>query len=210
MTKTDKEVESRFKQRITEGIENSFDSVIQNRGDYFSNNPDQRPTDVSRLINSYTRNNATIAGGASLIPGPWGMAAVAPELILVLKNQVQMIYDIGVAKGKEEQMTKELLIGIFVSALGSGAGGLLVIHGQKVLVRRASLRAIQKVIALLGGKITQQAIKSAVGKWVPLVGAAAIAAWTGYMTRQVGKKADEILSYEIDDDPNTVDIELKE
>ena len=78
-------------------------------------NPNNLPQldSVSGLISSYTRNNAAISGGASLIPGPWGMAAVIPELTLVIRNQIQMVYDIGVANGKQAQLTKELLMGIF-------------------------------------------------------------------------------------------------
>lgn len=199
-----------FQRKITEGLEDSFDQVLTNRRDYYKKNPSEIPQldSVARIINSCTRNNATISGGASLIPGPWGMVAVAPELLVVIRNQIRMIYDIGVAHGKEEKITKELLMGIFITAMGTSAGSLLTIQGGRILVRRASLRAMQKLITMLGGRIAQQAIKSAVSKWLPVVGAAAMAAWTGYMTKQVGKKADEIFKLEIEDNPETIDIEI--
>lgn len=192
-------------------LNSAFDYVIENRSDYYRENPSNLPqlNSVSGLISSYTRNNAAISGGASLIPGPWGMAAVIPELTLVIRNQIQMVYDIGVANGKQAQLTKELLIGIFLTAMGSSAGSLLTIHGGKILVRRASLQVIQKIIAMLGGRVTQQAIKSSVSKWLPVVGAGAMAAWTGYMTKNIGEKANELFKLEIEDDPQTLDIELK-
>lgn len=192
-------------------LNSAFDYVIENRSDYYRKNPSNLPQldSVSGLISSYTRNNATISGGASLIPGPWGMAAVIPELTLVIRNQIQMVYDIGVANGKQAQLTKELLIGIFLTAMGSSAGSLLTIHGGKILVRRASLQVIQKIIAMLGGRVTQQVIKSTVSKWLPFVGAAAMATWTGYMTKNIGEKANELFKLEIEDDPQTLDIELK-
>lgn len=192
-------------------LNSAFDYVIENRSDYYRKNPSNLPQldSVSGLISSYTRNNAAISGGASLIPGPWGMAAVIPELTLVIRNQIQMVYDIGVANGKQAQLTKELLIGIFLTAMGSSAGSLLTIHGGKILVRRASLQVIQKIIAMLGGRVTQQAIKSSVSKWIPFVGAGAMAAWTGYMTKNIGEKANELFKLEIEDDPQTLDIELK-
>ena len=137
------------------------------------------------------------------------MAAVIPELTLVIRNQIQMVYDIGVANGKQAQLTKELLMGIFLTAMGSSAGSLLTIHGGKILVKRASLRVIQNIIAMLGGRVTQQAIKSSIGKWLPVVGAGAMAAWTGYMTKNIGEKANELFKLEIEDDPQTLDIELK-
>ena len=192
-------------------LDSAFDYVIENRSDYYRKNPSNLPQldSVSGLISSYTRNNAAISGGASLIPGPWGMAAVIPELTLVIRNQIQMVYDIGVANGKQAQLTKELLIGIFLTAMGSSAGSLLTIHGGKILVRRASLQVIQKIIAMLGGRVTQQVIKSTVSKWLPVVGAGAMAAWTGYMTKNIGEKANELFKLEIEDDPQTLDIELK-
>ena len=192
-------------------LNSAFDYVIENRSDYYRKNPNNLPQldSVSGLISSYTRNNAAISGGASLIPGPWGMAAVIPELTLVIRNQIQMVYDIGVANGKQAQLTKELLIGIFLTAMGSSAGSLLTIHGGKILVRRASLQVIQKIIAMLGGRVTQQVIKSTVSKWLPFVGAAAMATWTGYMTKNIGEKANELFKLEIEDDPQTLDIELK-
>ncbi len=199
-----------FQKKITENLEGAFDYIIESRKEYFDKNPDKVPQldNISRIISSCTRNNAAISGGASLVPGPWGMAVIVPELTVVLRNQIRMIYDIGVAHGKKEQITKELLMGIFITALGSSAGSLLVIQGQKILVRRASLRVIQKIIAMLGGRITQQALKSAVSKWVPLGGAAAMAIWTGYMTKKIGEQADRLFRLEIEDDPNTIDIEL--
>lgn len=192
-------------------LNSAFDYVIENRSDYYRKNPSNLPqlNSVSGLISSYTRNNAAISGGASLIPGPWGMAAVIPELTLVIRNQIQMVYDIGVANGKQAQLTKELLIGIFLTAMGSSAGSLLTIHGGKILVRRASLQVIQKIIAMLGGRVTQQVIKSSVSKWLPVVGAGAMAAWTGYMTKNIGEKANGLFKLEIEDDPQTLDIELK-
>lgn len=201
-----------FQKKITENIETAFSHILESRKSYYDENPDKIPSHdgISRIINSCTRNNAAISGGASLVPGPWGMAAVVPELTVVMRNQIRMIYDIGAAHGKKEQITKELLIGIFITALGTSAGSAIAIQGGKVLVRRTSLRAMQKMIALLGGKITQQALKSSVSKWFPLAGAAAMATWTGYMTKQIGKKANEIFQHEIVDDPKTIDIEIIE
>lgn len=97
---------------------------------------------------------------------------------------------------------------VFISGMGSGAGGLIVAHGSKYLVKRASLQVFQKMIALLGGKITQQALKSAVSKWLPGVGAVAMAAWSNYLTRQIGKKAHEIFSSDVQFADSLDDIEL--
>ncbi len=142
--------------------------------------------------------NMAVSGGINLIPGPWGMAAAIPEITILIRNQLAMIYDIGVANGKSKVLNKELLAGVFLSAMGVSTSGLLVVHGNKVLVRRVALRAFQKVILMLGGDVTQKLLKSMVSKYLPIVGATAMAAWSNYSTRQIGKKATEILAKEIE------------
>lgn len=205
-----KSLAEQMQERITDGLQGAFESVLESKNKYYQENPEKIPVrrDVQALVRSAVTQNAAISGGASLIPGPFGMLAVVPELLLVIRNQIALIYDIGAAYGQKEMMTRELLLGIFVSAAGTGTGSLLVIRGGQVLVRRASLRVLQRVIAMLGGKITQQALKSAISKWLPGVGAAAMATWTGYLTNKIGKMAQEIFQKEIVNDPDTPDIEL--
>lgn len=196
--------------KVEAAISAGLESVIESRSGHYNKCPDKRPTlgSIASMILSSANTNAVITGGSSLIPGPWGMAAVIPELTVVIHNQIKLIYDIGVAHGKEKIITKELILGIFISALGTSAGSVLTIQGSRVLVKRTSLRAIQRIIAMLGGRITQQAIKSAISKWLPIVGAAAMATWTRHTTKKIGERAQQIFLLDIQDDPNTMDIEL--
>ncbi|CAD5375346.1 TerB family tellurite resistance protein [Pseudomonas sp. OF001] len=203
---------AKMEEQITEKLSDAFESVVKQKNEYYQNNPQKIPEigSTGKLISSAALTNSAISGGASLIPGPYGMLAVVPEIILVTRNQISLIYDIAAAHGKRDLMTKELAAMVFVSAMGSGAGSLLVVHGGKYLVRRTSLRVFQRLVTALGGKITQQALKSTISKWLPGVGAAAMAAWTNYLTRQIGKKATEIFSSELEFEDNIIDIELIE
>lgn len=205
MSDQEKSLQSKMQDRLAEQISGLFGSVLSDRNQYFKENPDKIPESyaIPTLIKSYARTNATISGAASLIPGPWGMMAVIPELVAVTRNQIAMIHEIGMAHGKGKIITKELLAGIFLTALGTGATSLLILQGSKVLVKRASLRTFQKIIVLLAGKITQQALKSTISKWLPVVGAAAMAAWSGHLTHRIGNKAHEIFSMNIVVDNNT-------
>ena len=194
-----KEVANTLQSKLAEKMMGVFELVVSDRSGHFANHPDQIPDQrsVQSIINSYSIKNAAISGGASLVPGPWGMVAVIPEIAAVIRNQLAMIYDVGMAYGKSKVLNKELLAGVLITAMGSSAGSLLVMQGSKVLVKRVALRAFQQIIAMLAGKITQQALKSAISKWLPGVGAAAMAVWSNYLTRQVGKKAIEIFEKEI-------------
>jgi len=138
-----------------------------------------------------------IAGGASLIPGPWGLVAVVPEIYLVTKNQLQLIRDLSIAYGYQEKLNRELLMYLFASSVGAGGIGLGLIHGGKIIVKRSGLRVLQKIVAVLGGKVTQQALKSVTAKWLPIAGAALMAAWAKYSTKKVGEICCELLEKEI-------------
>jgi len=194
--------------KLEKGIEGAFESVISRR----KNQPKSLVavgagvTDIDALIARYARENATISGAAGLIPGPWGMVAVVPEIAAVIKNQIEMVYDIGVANGKQAQITKELLAGIVMSAIGTSASSLLVMHGSKVLVKRSSLRVFQKIVSMLAGKVTQQAVKASISKWLPIVGAAFMAWLSAHLTNKIGKLADEVFSKEIE----ITDVEVSE
>jgi uncharacterized tellurite resistance protein B-like protein/uncharacterized protein (DUF697 family) len=194
-----KEVANTLQTKLAEKMMGVFELVVSDRSGHFANHPDQIPDKKSAqsIINSYSLANAAISGSLSLVPGPWGMVAVIPEIAAVIRNQLAMIYDVGMAYGKSKVLSKELLAGVLLTALGSSAGSLLVMQGSKVLVKRVSLRVFQKIIVILAGRITQQALKSAISKWLPVVGAAAMAYWSNYLTRQVGKKALEIFEKEI-------------
>lgn len=192
-------VANTMQNKLAEKMMGVFDLVVSDRSGHFAKHPEQIPDkkSVPSIINSYSVTNAAISGGASLVPGPWGMVAVIPEIAAVIRNQLAMIYDIGMAYGKSKVLNKELLAGILITAMGASAGSLLIMQGSKVLVKRVALRVFQRIIALLAGKITQQALKSVISKWLPGVGAAAMAVWSNYLTRQVGKKAIEIFEKEI-------------
>lgn len=194
------EVYGAMQKNLSEKMEGAFESVIDSKKAIYLENPNKRPVHggVEAIIKACAMENAAISGGASLVPGPWGMVAVVPEIAVVMRNQIAMVYDIGVANGKESSITKELLVAIVMSALGTGVSALVVMHGSKVLVKRSSLRVFQKVISILAGKVTQQALKSAISKWLPIVGAAFMAWLSGRMTQDIGRKANEIFQKEIE------------
>jgi uncharacterized protein (DUF697 family) len=152
---------------------------------------------ASSRISKVSYKNALIAGGCSLAPGPWGLITVIPEIYLVSRNQIALIRDLSIAYGHKEKLNRELLMFLFATSIGTGGLGLAALHGSKILVKRSSLQVMQKMVTVLGGKVTQQALKSAVSKWLPVVGAGALAAWTKYSTQKVGEICCEMLEKEI-------------
>ncbi|MCP4750304.1 MAG: TerB family tellurite resistance protein [Proteobacteria bacterium] len=176
-----------------------FESVTMEREEYYSQNPHKIPkkSEIKGIISSCGNKNALISGAVSLIPGPLGMAASVPEIALIIRNQIRMIYDIGVAQGKSDRLTRELLAGIFASALGTGSLGLFSDKESKIVINAASWQMFQKIMVFLAGRVTQQMLKSMTSKWLPIVGAVTMTVWSKYSTAQAGKKAVELLSKDI-------------
>ncbi|MFH1466173.1 MAG: TerB family tellurite resistance protein [Pseudomonadota bacterium] len=192
--------EPTIEQRLSQSLMGVFDLVIHEREGHFHAHPKEIPTEatIGGRIQYYSLINAGISGGVSLIPGPFGMAAAIPEIVAVMRNQLALIYEVGLAYGKKDVLTRELLAGVLMTALGTSAGTLLVMHGSKVLVKRVALRVFQRVILVLAGRVTQQILKSMISKWLPVIGAAGMAAWSNYLTRTIGKKAVEIMQRDIE------------
>ena len=188
--------EETIKNKISEGISSAVNKVSEERENYYNKNNVPTIDSIDNIISDYGNKNALISGGASMIPGPLGMAAAIPEIIAVINNQLKMIYDIAKANGQKE-INKELLITVLLSAMGNASGNLLIVHGQKIMAKRVGARVLQTLIKLLGGKITQQLAKSMAAKWIPIAGAVAMAAWSRYTTNKIGEKSIEIFSKEI-------------
>lgn len=206
-TSETKSASEAFQQKLSDGLLSLFELVISNRKGYYAQHPENIPTinSIGAIIDSYSTKNAVVSGGFNLVPGPWGLVGIVPELTFIFRNQLMLIYDIGMAYGKQKVLTKELLAGVLLDAFGIGAGSLFVMQGSKLIVKRVSLRVFQRIVALLAGRVTQQALKSALSKWVPVLGAAAMAAWVHYMTKKIGHKATQILNRDISVDDEESD-----
>lgn len=195
--------------KISNSILESVNSIAKSRENDYATNPLPSKDSIDAIIQSYSYKNAAISGGAGIIPGPFGMAAAIPEIVAVLRNQIAMIYDIAKINGQKE-IPSELIVGVLFCASGRGAGSLIIIHGQKVMAKRVGAQALQKIVAILGGKITQQAAKSMAAKWLPVAGAIAMAAWSKYTTNEIGQKAKEIFSKEIVFESQEMNVEVIE
>jgi uncharacterized protein (DUF697 family) len=187
---------STIEKKISESLENAINNVSREREETYINENIPELHSVQSLISDYSNKNAVISGGAGLIPGPWGMAAAIPEIAAVTKNQISMIYDIGKAHG-HNKIDNTILLGVLFGAMGHGATSLLIVQGQKVMAKRVGAKVIQTLISKLGGRITQQLVKSMAAKWLPVAGAIAMATWSKYSTNKIGEEAVRIFSKEI-------------
>jgi uncharacterized tellurite resistance protein B-like protein len=198
-----------LQKNLTDKLLDIFDMVIQERQKYYQKNKKPGPTDIESIISSASNQNAIISGAASLVPGPWGMLAAIPEIVMVVRNHIKMIYDIGVASGKEKYLNRELLAGTVLLSMDVSGIGILTLQDGKYVVKRSSLQAFQKRVQMLVVKISQQLLQSLVAKWIPFVGSAAMASWSKFATTFIGKKAAEIFSKPmLQDDKEVIDDDI--
>lgn len=178
-----------------------FISNIPSTDEQTSKDPQTR---AHSIANAAAAKAALVSGGLALPPGPLGFATIIPDLIVIWKIQAQMVADIAGAFGKTACLTREqMLYCLFKHAAAQLVRDLVTRVGERLLVRRVSLRIIQKIIQKIAGKVTQRVIGKAISRWLPIIGPLAVGGYAYYDTAQVGKTALEFFqqNIEIDDNP---------
>lgn len=163
-----------------------------------SSNPAKRS---KVLVSSAATKSAVISGSLAIPPGPLGMITILPDLMAIWRVQAQMVADIAGAYGKQAFLGKEQMIYcLFRHAAGQAVRDLVARVGERVLIRRASLRVIQNIFERVGIRITQRIAAKAISRWIPVLGAGAMAAYAYWDTKRVGKTSIEFFSSNLDDD----------
>lgn len=135
---------------------------------------------------------AAVSGTLALPPGPTGLLTIVPDLLVIWKIQQQLVVDIAAAYGREANLApEEMLYCLFRHAGGLIVRDLVVRVGERMVLRRASLRVMQQILEKIGYQVTQRVIRAAVGKWIPFIGATGIAAYAWWDTGRVAKTASE-------------------
>ena len=160
----------------------------------------QKPeVDSRNVANSAAANAAFTADTLALPPGPLGWLTILPEMVAVCKLQAQMVADIAALYGKKVALTKEQMIYcLFRHAAAQVVRDIVVRVGDRFLVRRASIRLLESLAQRIGVKVTQRVIGKGLSRWLPVVGALGVGAYSYYDTAQVARTAIELFSTDID------------
>jgi hypothetical protein len=135
---------------------------------------------------------AIVSGSLAMPPGPLGMLTVLPDLFAIWRIQRQLVADIAAASGQTATLAPEtMLYCLFRHAAGQALRDLVVRAGERYLVRRATLRVMQRVLRRVGVTVSERAAGRTVSRWLPVVGAVGIGGYAFYDTRQVGRTAAE-------------------
>ena len=152
-----------------------------------------------KLIADASFKAAAISGALALPPGPIGWLTIVPDLAAIWRLQAQMVADIGAVFGKRGQLTEESMIYcLFRHAAAQVVRDLVTRMGQRVIVQRVSVRAAETILGTIGIKVAQRVARRGLFRWLPAIGALAVAGYAYYDTEQVGHTAIEFFSKDVE------------
>jgi uncharacterized protein (DUF697 family) len=152
-----------------------------------------------KLIGDASFKAAAISGALALPPGPIGWLTILPDLAAIWRLQAQMVADIGAVFGKRGQLTEESIIYcLFRHAAAQVVRDLVTRMGQRVIVQRVSVRTAETILGTIGIKVAQRVARRGLFRWLPAIGALAVAGYAYYDTEQVGHTAIEFFSKDME------------
>ena len=147
-----------------------------------------------RLARKAATRAAALSGALALPPGVFGMLTVLPDLVAIWRIQAQMVADIAGLYGKQMQLTRShMLYCLFRHAASQVARDVAVRAGERFVIRQLSGGALRSALTSIGISVTQRVAGTAASRWVPVVGAAAVAGYAYFDTLQVAKTAVRML-----------------
>jgi uncharacterized protein (DUF697 family) len=175
---------------VAEGIEAIVAGVPATR-----ERPVGRPGEAAlTLARKAAARAAALSGTLALPPGLLGMLTVLPDLIAIWRIQAQMVADIAGLYGRDMQLTRtHMLYCLFRHAASHATRDFVVRAGQRFIIHQLSGGALRSVLTSIGISVTQRIAGTAASRWLPVIGAAAVAAYAYYDTLQVAKTAIRML-----------------
>ena len=152
---------------------------------------------VAELRRAAARRAAVVSGGLALPGGPVALVTLVPDLLAIWRIQAQLVADIAGARGRAGSLTREqMLYCLFRHAASHLLRDVVVRAGGRLVVRRLSGPAAVALASRVGVHLSREAVARGVGRVVPGLGAAAVAAYAWWDTDRVARTADELLTRE--------------
>lgn len=183
--------------KVVEAIE-KFIGEIPTTNEPVSTDPKKRAAEITTVA---CLKAAAVSGTLALPPGPLGVLTIIPDLLSVWKIQAKMVVDIAGCYGKVAFLSQEsMLYCLFRHTALHAVRDLVVRVGERVLIQRGTLRAIQKVMQLIGVKVTQRLVGKTITRWLGPLAALGVAGYAYYDTAQVSNTTIEFFSSNLGQD----------
>ena len=161
--------------------------------------PDPERTAVTgtpeKMISQAGREAFAVSSAAGLVPGPLGLAVIVPELISVARIQLHLVHRIARYYGLNSRLNRSILLLIFAEALGLTVGKSLARRvGNRLVVRALETQLARNAAEKIGARIVASAIRKGLARYIPLIAAPVLGAFSRSMTVRVGRQADKLFS----------------
>ncbi len=179
-----------FLGRVVDAIENVVTGVPESR-ERSVQDPDAA---ARKLARKAATRAAALSGALALPPGVFGMLTVLPDLVAIWRIQAQLVADIAGLYGKEMELTRtHMLYCLFRHAASQLTRDFAVRAGERFVIRQLSGGALRSALTTIGISVTQRVAGTTASRWLPVVGAAAVAGYAYFDTLQVAKTAVRML-----------------
>ncbi len=180
-------------ERIFEKLEGLFDKVIYEKSRGYESNPKPGIGDVDQIIKHYSSKCAMISLGAALKPGQMAVKSAVPEIVLGMKKQSEMIFDISAAYGKDDIMSREMLAGILFTGVTGSSYGLLEFKNDGYTIYE-NQKLFDNALYKTAKKISRMMFRSSFVRWLPGFSTVSSVLISGEVTRKIGTTTCDILS----------------
>lgn len=142
------------------------------------------------MIESASSKAFWVSTVSAIPPGPFGMATIIPELAVVTKIQINLVYSIAKYYGKEAKFNATILTLIFANEAGIQLGkAILRKKGSTIIIRALSSRMLRPILQKIATKIGVRITQKTLGRWIPVVTAPIFGAISSGMTKRIGQEA---------------------
>jgi hypothetical protein len=159
-----------------------------------SERPEVHPRERAHRIRTAAALKAAAVSGSMALPaGPWALATILPDLLAVWRIQAQMVADISGVYGKAGSLSQEeMLYCLFKHAAAQVVRDLVSRVGERIVFRRATMKALHKLARRLGSRVSQRMLAQSMSRWIPVLGSASVAGYAFFDTKRVGTTAIEL------------------
>jgi len=191
----DPEPEKTLMGKVTQAILHVI-STVPDSDERIEKNPKER---AQSLITTASMKAAGVAGVLALPPGPLGLLTVIPDLVTIWHIQRQLVADIAMVYGKSRVLGPEVMLWCLFKHGGAQAvNQLLIKAGEKLLVRRTTLKGLQQIAGKIGIRVTQKLLGRGLSRFLLVLGAG-IMAYIAYSdTTSIGATCIETFEKEIE------------
>ncbi len=180
-----------------------FERILENVLNTLGPNPDEIKVDGTsqKMIRKASRAAFLISTGAGIPTGPMGLATIVPEVVALIKLQMDLIFKVAKFHQQEAKVNKTIILTVLGVAMGVVLKHALINKvGTRLIVKSLSAEGAKRITREIGEKFATGLLKRGLGRWIPLMLAPVFGYLSLSMTRKVGREAESLFSHELEVD----------